>query len=83
MSWKKYGGTNKLDKMNTISVNHLSADSMSLQTPYVGIFSVNGDIYVSNDIIANRNVEINNDLFVLGNIIKTDLLTVIKLWNII
>ena len=65
MSWKKYGGTNKLDKMNTISVNHLSADSMSLQTPYVGIFSVNGDVYVSNDIIANHNMEINNDLFEL------------------
>ena len=44
MSWKKYGGTNKLDKINNISVNTVVTDKLTLKNFYVGDWDICGGL---------------------------------------
>ena len=62
MSWKKYGGTNKLDKLNNISVNTIVADKFTLKNFYVGDWDICGGLRVKDDSILTK------DLIVGGNI---------------
>jgi len=79
MSWKQYGGTNKLDKMNNINVSTLSTDSFRLHGPYQGDFDICGNLHldssmtifgslnVKNDVFIERNTIIDKDLVINGN----------------
>ena len=62
MSWKKYGGTNKLDKINNISVNTLVTDKFTLKNVYVGDWDICGGLKAKDDAILLK------DLTVVGNI---------------
>ena len=78
MSWKKYGGTNKLDKINNISVNTVVTDKFTLKNFYVGDWDICGglrakddtnlmrDLYVAGDISCQGNVTIDGSLNVLN-----------------
>jgi len=72
MSWKKYGGTNKLDRMNNMNVNNLTTDTFSLQNPYLGDFDIcgnlhsSGNVYVDQDIYA-RNLNLSSNASIQGN----------------
>jgi hypothetical protein len=78
MSWKKYGGTNKLDKINNISVNTVVTDKFTLKNFYVGDWDICGglrakdntylmrDLYVAGDISCQGDVNIDGSLNVLN-----------------
>ena len=61
-SWKKYGGINNYDNLSNINVNSLVANNISLRNPYQGIFTICGELIVSN------NVYFNNDLYINGKV---------------
>ena len=67
MSWKKYGGTNKLDKFNNLSVNTLVADKLSLKVSYIGNWDVSGGISSAEDANFNKNVNVEGTI-TCGNI---------------
>ena len=60
-SWKKYGGIDHYDNLSNINVNSLVANNISLRNPYQGIFTICGELIVSN------NTYLESDLYVYGN----------------
>ena len=72
MSWKKYGGTNKLDKLNNISVNTIVTDKFTLKNFYVGDWDICGGLNVS------VNANITKDLYVGGNIVARGNITILE-----
>ncbi len=68
MSWKKYGGTNKLDKLNNISVNTIVTDKFTLKNFYVGDWDICGGLRVKNDAILMKDLSVDGDIFGAGNI---------------
>ena len=77
MSWKKYGGTNKLDKLNNISVNAIVTDKFTLKNFYVGDWDICGGLNVS------VNANITKDLYVGGNIFATGDITIEGSMNVL
>ena len=67
MSWKKYGGTNKLDKFNNLSVNTIVADKLTIKNSYIGDWDVSGGISSSSDANFNENVNVEGTI-TCGNI---------------
>ena len=59
-SWKKYGGINNYDNLSSINVNSLVANNISLKNPYQGIFTICGELIVSN------NTYLEQDLYITG-----------------
>ena len=72
MSWKQYGGINKLDKMNNINVNTLSTDSFRLHGPYQGDFDISGRLGVGSTTIFG-NLQVKQDSVVQNLHVKRDL----------
>ena len=74
-SWKKYGGTNKLDNFNNLSVNSLIADYFILRNSYRGDWDISGALTVGSTSVFNDTatfkelVTIEKDFQVLGNLI--------------
>ena len=62
-SWKKYGGINNYDNLSSINVNSLVANNISLKNPYKGIFTICGELIVTN------NTYLEEDLLVKGQIL--------------
>jgi hypothetical protein len=62
MSWKQYGGINKLDTLNNINLNTLSVESFRMHKPYNGNFDICGNLTI------NGSQTISNDLNVRGTI---------------
>lgn len=69
-TWKKYGGTNKLDKINNITVNTVVADQLTLKNVYVGDWDICGGLRTRDDAIIGGN------LFVMQNVTTDGNLTV-------
>jgi photosystem II stability/assembly factor-like uncharacterized protein/predicted acyltransferase (DUF342 family) len=61
-TWKKYGGTNKLEKFNNLSVSTIVTDQFTLKNIYVGDWDVCGGMRARDDVNFNR------DLNVVGTI---------------
>jgi photosystem II stability/assembly factor-like uncharacterized protein len=82
MSWKKYGGTNKLDKLNNISVNTIVADQFTLKNFYVGDWDICGglqvknDAFLSQDLTVGGNINGSGDINILGamNVFNTNII---------
>ena len=68
MSWKKYGGTNKLDKLNNISVNTIVTDKFTLKNFYVGDWDICGGLRVKDDSILSKDLTVQGDIHGYGNI---------------
>lgn len=68
MSWKKYGGINKLDKLNNISVNTIVTDQFTLKNFYVGDWDICGGLRVKNDAILMKDLYIAGDISCQGNV---------------
>ena len=68
MSWKKYGGTNKLDKLNNISVNTIVTDKFTLKNFYVGDWDICGGLSVKDDSTMLGNLTVDGDIHGFGNI---------------
>jgi hypothetical protein len=82
MSWKQYGGINKLEKTNNLNVNSVSTDTLRLHKPYHGGFDISGVLSVYDDAELKKNVHIFGDLDVSNNVYVTGDLTVNKKLNI-
>jgi hypothetical protein len=46
MSWRKYGGTNKLEKNNNVTVNSIVADTFTIRDAFLSVFKVQGDLTI-------------------------------------
>ncbi len=68
MSWKKFGGTDKLDKMNMMNVNYISTDALSTSSPYVGDFDINGELTVYKKSFLKNDTDISGELIVSQNV---------------
>jgi len=68
MSWKKYGGTNKLDKLNNISVNTIVTDKFTLKNFYVGDWDICGGLTVKDDAIIMKDLTVDGDIYGSGDI---------------
>jgi photosystem II stability/assembly factor-like uncharacterized protein/predicted acyltransferase (DUF342 family) len=68
MSWKKYGGTNKLDKINNISVNTVVTDKFTLKDFYVGDWDICGGLLVKDDANLSSNLNVVGNVAVGGDI---------------
>ena len=55
MSWRKYGGTNKLDQRNNITVNTIVADKFTVRQSFLSEFQIQGDFSIyGNALIEQR-----------------------------
>jgi photosystem II stability/assembly factor-like uncharacterized protein len=77
MSWKKYGGTNKLDKINNISVNTVVTDKFTLKNFYVGDWDICGGLRAKDD------TNLMKDLYVAGDIYGTGDITIDGSMNVL
>ena len=62
-SWKKYGGINNYDNLSNINVNSLVANNLSLRNPYQGIFTICGDLIVTNNTYVNEDLHVGGKIF--------------------
>ena len=67
LSWKSYGGINNFEKSNNVSVNNLSADYFTLKNAYLGYFSIQGQLSVTQDTHLNSNVTIGGNSIIEFN----------------
>ena len=67
-SWKKFGGINKLDKMNFLNVNSIVTDTMTLREAYVGAFDICGNVTISEKLSVNGKTTFNNNVYVTDNV---------------
>ena len=67
MSWKKYGGTNKLETMNNLTVNSIVTDSLSLKKFYLGDWDICGGLRVKDNAIIYKNTDLCGNLIVGGD----------------
>ena len=68
MSWKKYGGTNKLDKINNITVNTVVTDKFTLKNFYVGDWDICGGLRAKDDTYLMRDLYVAGDISCQGNV---------------
>ena len=68
MSWKKYGGTNKLDKLNNISVNTIVTDKFTLKNFYVGDWDICGGLRAKDNALMLSDLTVEGDIYGFGNI---------------
>ena len=68
MSWKKYGGTNKLDKLNNISVNTIVTDKFTLKNFYVGDWDICGGLRTKDDTFLMKDLYVAGDISCQGNV---------------
>ena len=68
MSWKKYGGTNKLDKINNISVNTVVTDKFTLKNFYVGDWDICGGLRAKDNTNLMKNLNVDGDIYTKGSI---------------
>ena len=67
-SWKKYGGINKLDKMNFLNVNSIVTDTMTLREAYVGTFDICGNVTISEKLSVDGKTTFNNNVYVTESV---------------
>jgi len=72
MSWRKYGGINKLDQRNNITVNSIVADRFTVREAFLTTFNITGDFNIFGNAIITQKIRIGdavetNNLDVSGN----------------
>ena len=62
--WKKYGGTNKLELTNNLTVNSIVTDSLSLKKFYLGDWDICGGLRVKDNAIIYKDTDLCGNLIV-------------------
>jgi len=63
MSFRKFGGTNKLEKNNNITAHSIVADNFTIRNAFLSVFTIDGDLkingngFISKSIIANVSLQ--------------------------
>ena len=81
MSWRQYGGLNKLDKTNNITVNSIVTDTFTVRQAFLSTFNVYSDAYISGNTKIAKNLEVTekittSDLVINGNAFVGENLTI-------
>lgn len=66
-SWRSYGGTNKLDKMNYITTKNFISDNLTIKQAYVGNFDISGSMQVSGSALIGQDTTMQQDAYIYGN----------------
>jgi hypothetical protein len=61
-SWKTYGGIDKFDKTNNVTVNTVVADYFTIKKQFVGDFDVCGNIIISKQLTVDGSVGVKGTL---------------------
>lgn len=90
MSWKKYGGIDKYEKMNHIKANSIVTDTIIVKESFLSDFVVDGTMTVSDATllrgslnvegltIMKNSLDVSGDLIISGRLFLTDTTTFIK-----
>ena len=62
MSFRKYGGTNKLEKNNNITVHSIVADTFTIRDAFLSIFTIEGDLNIGGNGIIEGNLTVNQQI---------------------
>jgi len=68
MSWKQYGGINKLDKLNNVSVNTVSTDSLIIREPILGNLDICGNVVIDGSLVIHNYLDIKKNSVFEGNV---------------
>jgi hypothetical protein len=63
MSWRKYGGTNKLDKFNNVTVNSIVADTFTIRDAFLSVFKVQGDLTILGDGLISQSMTVQDTTY--------------------
>jgi len=90
MSWKKYGGIDKYEKMNHIKANSIVTDTIVVKESFLSDFVVDGTMTVNSTTLLRSSLDIeglttmknsldvSGDLIISGRLFLTDNITFIK-----
>jgi carbonic anhydrase/acetyltransferase-like protein (isoleucine patch superfamily) len=78
MSWKQYGGINKLDKLNNISVNTVSTDSLIIREPILGNLDICGNVVIDGSLVIHNYLDIKKNSLFEGNVLMSRNLDISK-----
>lgn len=76
-SWKKYGGKDKFENMNNLTVNTLVCENFVMRNQYFGDWKFTGSLDVSVDAIVRRDLYVYRNSDFSGNVIIRGSLTVV------
>ena len=62
MSFRKYGGTNKLEKNNNITVHSIVADTFTIRDAFLSIFTIEGDLTIGGNSNISNNLTVNKQI---------------------
>ena len=58
MSWRKYGGINKLDQSSNITVNTIVADKFTVREAFLSEFNITGDFNIFGNAIVSQIIHV-------------------------
>ena len=67
--WRTYGGTNQLEKNNHVTFQSLVVHNFTLTNDYLGLFSIQGQLKVSDITNLNANLIVGGDQLNYGNLL--------------
>ena len=76
-SWKKYGGKDKFENLNNLTVNTLVCENFVMRNQYFGDWKFTGSLDVSVDAIVRRDLFVYRDSDFSGNVTIHGSLTVV------
>ena len=62
MSFRKYGGTNKLEKNNNITVHSIVADTFTIRDAFLSIFTIEGDLRIGGNGRIENNLTVSTQI---------------------
>jgi len=62
MSFRKYGGTNKLEKNNNITVHSIVADTFTIRDAFLSVFTIEGDLQIGGNGIISNNLTVSQQI---------------------
>jgi len=62
MSFRKYGGTNKLEKNNNITVHSIVADTFTIRDAFLSLFTIEGDLRIGGNGFITNTLTVNEEI---------------------
>jgi hypothetical protein len=71
-SWRTVGGTQNYQQLNNINTNNLYTNTLTVREAYLGLFTIDGFLKVTDDVTFSKSLYIYKYLFVYGNAYLSD-----------
>ena len=62
MSFRKYGGTNKLEKNNNLTVHSIVADTFTIKNAFLSVFTIDGDLKINGNAIISNTITVKEQI---------------------